>query len=102
MFQMHMNKASIIDGMHALFDLIMWHIVRPGILAFTQSWWNGLVDLCELNKTRTNLRQKFKKLHFTTFFFLQKLPFIFFQKTTLNNKFFSIYYHFMFIINNIH
>lgn len=44
-------EAPGIDGMHALFFQKCWNIVGTTIVAFVQNWWEGTVDIAEINKT---------------------------------------------------
>lgn len=51
LFQMHPNKAPGPDGMHALFFQKFWHVIGQDVITFVQNWWEGNIDLAEINKT---------------------------------------------------
>ncbi|XP_021755513.1 uncharacterized protein LOC110720784 [Chenopodium quinoa] len=51
LFQMHPNKAPDVDGMHALCFQKFWHIVGPDIITLVKNWWNGNVNIDEINRT---------------------------------------------------
>ncbi|XP_021743844.1 uncharacterized protein LOC110709892 [Chenopodium quinoa] len=45
LFQMHPNKATGPDGMHALFFQKFWGTLGHDMVNFVQSWWRGEIDL---------------------------------------------------------
>ncbi|XP_021716657.1 uncharacterized protein LOC110684510 [Chenopodium quinoa] len=51
LFQMHPTKAPGPGGMHALFFQKFWGTLGGDIINYVKSWWRGLVDLKEVNRT---------------------------------------------------
>ncbi|XP_021713566.1 uncharacterized protein LOC110681747 [Chenopodium quinoa] len=68
LFQMHPNKAPGTDGMHALFFQKFWHIIGSDIVALVKNWWNGLIDISEINRTCIVLIPKCDDLKYMTEF----------------------------------
>lgn len=58
LFQMHLNKAPGIDGMHTLFYQRFWHIIGVDIMRLIVEWWNGDADIGLWNKTYSGLIPK--------------------------------------------